>query len=87
MPAKQDGPISTHSRPMTTAAWRGPIHKKCRKIVTCYVKKLSHDQQLDKTFWAITKIYICSKEFSPNIRFWTVFTDRIKPLDGYLPRL
>lgn len=32
IPAKHDGPISAHSKPTTAAAWRGPIHKKCRKI-------------------------------------------------------
>lgn len=35
MPAKHEGPISNHSRPTTAAAWRGPTHRKCRKIVTC----------------------------------------------------
>lgn len=34
MPAKHDGPISAHSSPTTAAAWRGPTHRKCRKIVT-----------------------------------------------------
>lgn len=34
MPARHDGPISCHSRPITAAAWRGPTHRKCRKIVT-----------------------------------------------------
>lgn len=34
IPAKHDGPISAHSKPTTAAAWSGPIHKKCRKMVT-----------------------------------------------------
>ncbi|TNN61502.1 hypothetical protein EYF80_028247 [Liparis tanakae] len=32
MPAKHDGPISSHRRPTTTAACRGPTHRKCRKM-------------------------------------------------------
>lgn len=34
IPAKHDGPISAHRSPTTAAAWRGPTHRKCRKIVT-----------------------------------------------------
>lgn len=39
IPAKHDGPISDHSRPTTAAAWRGPTHKKCRKMVTWWKKQ------------------------------------------------
>lgn len=34
MPPKHEGPISYHSSPTTAAAWSGPTHRKCRKIVT-----------------------------------------------------
>ena len=36
MPAKHDGPISCHSSPTTTAAWRGPTQRKCKKMVICW---------------------------------------------------
>lgn len=53
MPAKHDGPISTHRRPTTAAAWRGPTHRKCRKMVTWYRRFTTHNQKgmrkLDKT--------------------------------------
>lgn len=54
MPAKHDGPISIHSRPTTAAAWRGPTHRKCRKMVTCWrelswmLNELQHDQKSKK---------------------------------------
>lgn len=35
IPARHDGPIACNNNTITNAAWRGPIHKKCKYNVTC----------------------------------------------------
>lgn len=82
IPAKHDGPISAHSKPTTAAAWRGPIHKKCRKIVTFKWEWNTHNlipdqyrtHQLDKPLiLSVRFIELCR-----NFQSWTVYTVKIK---------
>lgn len=57
IPARQEGPISSHSRPTTAAAWRGPTHRKCRNMVTWREKQNHHN--LTRNMWCSSSKKTC----------------------------
>lgn len=92
MPAKHDGPISAHSSPTTAAAWRGPTHKKWRKIVTCWrehtMNELEHyqksKQQQDKTTFDTSESHCDHRD--PSLFWGSVCTHPQNSVMGHFYR-
>ena len=59
VPARDDIPISIQSRMITVIAIRGPVHRKCKNVVTLKEK--------DKVFLELYKSKTISTQFRNNL--------------------